>query len=116
MPAPVEGDVTDLVSQELRARGGVLQSLMRLADTICDAADQVATGVRDVAWVLDRERRGAISAPARVDGVELAHTIIDLLRGDLLDDEDRAEMVEQVREALPPATKRKATKARRARR
>jgi hypothetical protein len=74
----------------------VVSSLCYLAKNIRECAKEIAGHVEGVAWAIDRERRGALSVGARQDGAELASTILDLLDGDLLDDDDRAEMRRRV--------------------
>jgi hypothetical protein len=91
-----------LVDADLAAQPGLTGALVKAAATMEQAFRAAADALREVAWAVDLERRGRMSAPMRQDWAEVAKTIEDLLHGDLLDDQQRKWLADHVRSALPP--------------
>ncbi len=84
------------VRADLRAQGGVIQSLVELAEAFRKTTTEVAAAIEGVAWALDRERRGALSAGARQDGKEVAQTIEQLLNDPLLQQGARCSLARRI--------------------
>jgi hypothetical protein len=95
----IEREVIDKMHADLAKQPGLTGALMAAAATMEEAFCAAADALRDVAWAVDIERRGRMSAPMRQDWAEVAKTIDDLLRGDLLDDDRRAWLANHVRTA-----------------
>jgi hypothetical protein len=79
-----------------------MDALWSLSSKCREVGDVLANAVECLMWEMDRERRGAMCAAARQDDVEVASTIEDLLKGDLLNAKSREDLHARVREMLKP--------------
>jgi hypothetical protein len=95
-------DIRAAMRAELRGQSEVMAAIIGLADAVRagGSAREIADAVENIAWQLDRDRRGAMSAASRQDAVEVADTIAHLMRDDLLAPSSRDHVREVVREAL----------------